>query len=158
LGIIAVLLVVLTGCAARPTRSDFYAGQGGDKPSITPAQETVIHTAHSLLGIPYKYGGASPEGFDCSGFVTYVFRHSVDVVLPRETHALVRAGRPVSIAKLRPADLVYFKIERQKPLHVGIYVGEGKFIHSPSTGGKVNIQSLALDYWKNRYLGARRLL
>ena len=149
LGIITVLLIALSGCAGSPPRPE--------RPS-TPVQKEVIKTAHSLLGVPYKYGGMTPEGFDCSGFVNYVFRNAADVALPRETHALVRAGKPVSVAELRPADLVYFKIERRKPLHVGIYLGEGKFIHSPSTRGKVNIQRLDQNYWKDRYLGARRLL
>jgi cell wall-associated NlpC family hydrolase len=149
LGIITVLLIALSGCAGSPPRAER---------SSTPVQKEVIKTAHALLGSPYKYGGMTPEGFDCSGFVGYVYRNAAGVALPRETHALVRTGRPVSVAELRPADLVYFKIEHQKPLHVGIYLGEGTFIHSPSTRGKVNIQRLDQDYWKDRYLGARRLL
>jgi cell wall-associated NlpC family hydrolase len=117
-----------------------------------------VHVALSLLGAPYRFGGTTPEGFDCTGFISYVFRHSAGMMLPRESHSLVRTGRPVSAKDLQPADLVYFKIERQKPLHVGIYIGEGRFIHAPSSGGKVNIQDLKGDYWKKRYLGARRVI
>lgn len=157
LGIITVLLIALAGCAGSPPRTDFSLLPGDAERSSTPVQKEVIKTAHALLGSPYKYGGTTPEGFDCSGFVNYVYRNAVGVALPRETHELVRAGRPVSIAELRPADLVYFKIEHQKPLHVGIYLGKGRFIHSPSTRGKVTIQNLNQDYWKDRYLGARRV-
>ncbi|MBI3812028.1 MAG: C40 family peptidase [Nitrospirae bacterium] len=158
LGIITVLLIALAGCAGNSPRPDFSDLPRDAGRSSTPVQKEVIRTAHSLLGTPYKYGGTTPEGFDCSGFVNYVYRKAAGVALPRETHDLVRAGRPVLVAELRPADLVYFKIEHQKPLHVGIYLGEGKFIHSPSTRGKINIQRLDQEYWRDRYLGARRLL
>jgi cell wall-associated NlpC family hydrolase len=157
-GVITVLLIVLSGCAGSRSGQDFSLLRNGSEPPSTPVQAKVIKTAHSLLGVPYKYGGTTPEGFDCSGFINYVFRHAAGLALPRITHDLARAGKPVSVAELRPTDLVYFKIERQKPLHVGIYLGEGKFIHSPSRRGKVNIQTLDQDYWKDRYLGARRLL
>lgn len=158
LGVIAVLWITLSGCAGSPPRPEASLPHGGSGRSSTLAQTDVTQTARSLLGAPYKYGGTTPEGFDCSGFINYVYRIAAGVSLPRMTHDLVRSGKPVSMAQLRPADLVYFKIERQKPLHVGIYLGDGKFIHSPSTRGKVNIQSLNQDYWKDRYLGARRLL
>jgi cell wall-associated NlpC family hydrolase len=157
-GIIAVLLITLSGCAGSPPRTDFsHLPRDAERPS-RPVQKEVIKTAHSLLGTPYKYGGTTPEGFDCSGFVDYVYRTAAGLALPRVTHDLAHTGKPVLVAELRPADLVYFKIEHQKPLHVGIYIGDGKFIHSPSTRGKVSIQSLNQEYWKDRYLGARRLL
>ncbi|HEY5594847.1 MAG TPA: C40 family peptidase [Nitrospiria bacterium] len=158
LGITAVILIALSGCATGPTRPDFSPLRNGSEKSSTPVQKEVIKTAHALLGTPYKYGGTTPAGFDCSGFINYVYRNAAGLALPRMTHDLARAGKSVSAARLRPADLVYFKIEHQKPLHVGIYLGEGKFIHSPSTRGKVNIQDLNMDYWRNRYLGARRVL
>lgn len=158
IGMMVVVLAILAGCAGAPVRPDFLPLRGDSERLSKSVQRDVIQTAQSLLGTPYKYGGTTPRGFDCSGFVNYVFRNGAGVALPRETHALVRAGKPVSGAQLRPADLVYFKIERQKSLHVGIYIGDGKFIHSPSTRGKVNIQRLNKDYWKDRYLGARRLL
>jgi cell wall-associated NlpC family hydrolase len=155
---VAVIWIALAGCATGPARPDFSSLRSGSERPSTPVQKEVIQTARSLLGIPYKYGGTTPEGFDCSGFINYVYRNAAGLALPRMTHDLARAGKPVSAAELRPADLVYFKIERQKPLHVGIYLGKGKFIHSPSTRGKVNIQDLNMDYWHDRYLGARRVL
>jgi cell wall-associated NlpC family hydrolase len=118
----------------------------------------VIRTARSLLGAPYRFGGETPEGFDCSGFVKYVFKHGAGLALPRISHELARTGKEVGVAALRPADLVYFKIEFQRSLHVGIYLGHGKFVHAPSSGGRVSIQSLSHTYWKKRYRGARRVL
>jgi cell wall-associated NlpC family hydrolase len=149
-----ILLAIQTGCAGVHPRPDF-----GDAPyENTPVQRGVIQTARGLLGTPYKYGGTTPAGFDCSGFVNYVYRTAAGLSLPRMTHDLVRSGKPIPAGRLQPADLVYFKIERQKPLHVGIYIGGGKFIHAPSRGGRVNIQNLGQDYWRDRYLGARRVL
>jgi cell wall-associated NlpC family hydrolase len=152
-----VMLVILAGCAGSPPRPDFSLLPRDDERSFTPTQRNVIETARSLLGSPYHLGGTTPEGFDCSGFVGYVFRMAAHVTLPRETHEIVLSGKPVPVTALAPADLVYFKIERQKPLHVGIYIGDGKFIHAPSTRGRVNVQHLDRDYWRDRYLGARRL-
>ena len=152
------LLAVLAGCGGGRTLSDFSSLSGDPSRPFTAVQESVIATARSLLGVPYRFGGTTPEGFDCSGYVGYVYRQSAGIELPRMTHDLARAGRPVTVADLRPADLVYFKIERQKPLHVGIYMGDGKFIHSPSARGRVNIQDMNMDYWRTRYLGARRVI
>lgn len=152
-----LMLAILAGCAGNPPRTDFSVLPREDGRSVTPIQRGVVETARALLGAPYRFGGTTPEGFDCSGFVGYVFRRAVHLALPRETQDLVRAGRPVPVSELAPADLVYFKIEHQKPLHVGIYIGGGKFIHAPSARGRVNVQTLDRDYWRDRYLGARRL-
>ena len=149
-------LVFLAGCAGSPPRTDFSQLPRDDEQSFTPIQKDVIETARALLGTPYRFGGTTPKGFDCSGFVGYVFQRAAHLSLPRETHEMVLAGKPVSVTELEPADLVYFKIEHQKPLHVGIYIGDGKFIHAPSTRGRVNVQHLDRDFWKDRYLGARR--
>jgi probable lipoprotein NlpC len=149
-----VVLAIQTGCAGSPPRPDFGDASHGK----TPLQRDVIQTARGLLGTPYKYGGTTPAGFDCSGFVNYVYRTAAGLSLPRMTHDLVRSGKPIRAGRLQPADLVYFKIEHQKPLHVGIYLGGGTFIHAPSARGKVNIQRLDQDYWRDRYLGARRVL
>jgi len=158
LRMIGMMLITLVGCASSHTPSDFPSLPSVTKQPVTSVQEGVIQTALSLLGTPYRFGGMTPEGFDCTGFVNYVYRNSAGLVLPRESHDLVRAGEHVSAVDLLPADIIYFRIEHQKPLHVGIYLGDGRFIHAPSTRGKVNIQSLSLDYWKRHYLGARRVV
>jgi cell wall-associated NlpC family hydrolase len=157
LGVMGVLFIALLGCATNPKLPDLPSPSNHQRPT-TPARKAVIQTALSLLGTPYRFGGTTPQGFDCTGFINYVYRHSVDIVLPRESHNLIRAGKPISATDLQPADLVYFKIERQKPLHVGIYIGNGKFIHAPSSKGRVNIQSLGMDYWRDRFIAARRVI
>lgn len=158
-GVAGLAVVALVGCAGAPPPKPASPTPFTHTPqAATPAQAQVIKTALSLLGTPYRYGGTTPAGFDCSGFVYYVYRTAAGVELPRATQGLIQIGRPIEAADLQPADLVYFKIENQKPLHAGIYLGEGKFIHAPSSKGQVNIQSLGLDYWKERYLGARRVL
>ncbi len=154
---LGILLIALLGCATDHELSDFSSHSHDKEKVATPVQKGVIETALSILGAPYRFGGATPGGFDCTGFINYVFRHSVSIVLPRESHDLMKAGKPVPAVDLRPADLIYFRIGRQEPLHVGIYIGDGEFIHAPSSKGKVNIQSLGLDYWRKRYLGARRV-
>lgn len=157
-GAAGVLLLALLGCATHPQYPDFSSLSESPQNPSTPVQQEVVQTAVSLLGTPYRFGGMTPDGFDCSGFVNYVFRQAVGMTLPRESVEMVRVGKPVSSKNLIAADLVYFKIERQKFLHVGIYIGGGMFIHAPSSRGKVNVQSLELDYWKKRYFGARRII
>jgi cell wall-associated NlpC family hydrolase len=121
-------------------------------------QKYVVQTALSLLGTPYRYGGATPKGFDCSGFVKYVFKASVGIKLPRIARNQVKVGQFISARNLRQADILYFKIRGQKSLHVGIYLGKGKFIHAPSSGGKVNIQNLKTRYWGKQFRGGRRVI
>ena len=156
LNVVVVMLVALVGCAGTRTPTDFSSLPSAPKQAVTPAQQGVIQTALSLLGTPYRFGGTTPQGFDCTGFVNYVYRKSAGMTLPRESHDMVRSGKQVLVPELHPADIVYFKIELQRSLHIGIYLGDGKFIHAPSSRGKVNIQNLSQDYWKSRYQGARR--
>lgn len=152
-------LVSLAGCASAPPLAPTTSiPVTHSTETATQAQARVITVARSLLGAPYRYGGVTPSGFDCSGFILYVYQEAANIELPHSTHELVKIGRPIPVADLRPADLVYFKIEHQKPLHVGIYIGRGRFIHAPSAGGQINIQPLGMDYWQQRYLGARRVL
>ena len=116
----------------------------------------VVATAKMYLGVPYKFGGTTPKGFDCSGFVAYVFeRHGKH--LPRAADEQYRVGRSISRAALRPGDLVFFTTYAPGASHNGIYIGDGKFIHASSSRG-VMISSLDDIYWKPRYIGARRVL
>lgn len=111
------------------------------------------------LGIPYVWGGASPHiGFDCSGLVAYVYRQAAQFALPRITYDQARTGRPVGMGEVRPADLVFFNTLRRDFSHVGIFIGEERFIHAPSARGVVRIEHIRADYWRGRYNGARRLL
>ncbi len=122
------------------------------------ANAVSIH-AIGLVGTPYRYGGNSPAGgFDCSGLVGFVYRESAGLALPRTTAELARLdAREVDAGDLRVGDLVLFG-SRRKIDHIGIYVGERRFVHAPSSGGTVRLDSLDADYWKRRVRGGRRLI
>lgn len=114
--------------------------------------------AMDTLGIRYKRGGNTPEnGLDCSGFVRYVFKDAVSEELPRTSKEISKVGEHIEKKDLQPGDLVFYNTLRKGFSHVGIYLGDNKFIHSPSTGGKVRIESMDISYWKKRFNGARRI-
>ena len=114
--------------------------------------------ARSLIGVPYKYGGNSPDsGFDCSGFVGHVFKRSWGISLPRSAPQISRLGKPVKLAQLREGDLVFYDTNKQAFSHVGIFLGDDRFIHAPSSGGSVRVENMDLDYWRKHYNGARRI-
>jgi cell wall-associated NlpC family hydrolase len=122
------------------------------------ASDMVI-TAMNFLGVPYRRGGSSEEaGFDCSGFTRHIFEMSLGLVLPRRVDDQAGAAGLVEVKReeLRPGDLVFFNTLRRTFSHVGIYVGDGKFIHSPRTGGAVRVEDMRYDYWSQRFTGARR--
>lgn len=115
--------------------------------------------ALSLTGVQYKYGGNTPDtGMDCSGLVRFVFKEVVNKDLPRSSEEISRVGDEVGGHELRPGDLVFFNTLQRAFSHVGIYLGENKFIHSPASGGKIRIESMASRYWKQRFNGARRIV
>jgi cell wall-associated NlpC family hydrolase len=120
--------------------------------------EDVLLNAISLEGTKYKYGGSSPTtGFDCSGFVNYVYARAANIALPRTAHGISRVGQTINKNDLQPGDLVFFNTTRTAFSHVGIYVGEGNFIHAPSRGGSVRVESMQTSYWEKRFNGAKRL-
>ena len=110
------------------------------------------------LGLDYRYGGNSPvTGFDCSGLVAHVFREAWGVRLPRTSDAQSKAGVPVSLAELQAGDLLFYDTLRRPYSHVGIYLGDGKFVHAPKSGAQVRVESVKSAYWAQRYNGARRI-
>jgi cell wall-associated NlpC family hydrolase len=112
----------------------------------------------SMIGIRYRRGGNMPEsGLDCSGLVRYVFKEAWNKDLPRTSEELSREGQQVDAKDLQPGDLVFYNTLRRSFSHVGIYLGDNKFIHAPSPGGKVRIESMDAGYWKKRFNGARRI-
>jgi len=126
---------------------------------ITNRASELAVQALSMLGINYRYGGTSPEtGLDCSGMVRYVFKEAWDKDLPRTSAEISRIGEKVDKLDLRPGDLVFYNTLRRGFSHVGIYLGDRKFIHSPSAGGQVRIEDMDLAYWKKRFNGARRIV
>ena len=121
--------------------------------------EEVTLSALSLLGVPYRWGGTNPsEGLDCSGLVQWVYRGSANLLLPRRSDEMMAHGQPVTTDALRSGDLVFFNTMQRTGSHVGIYIGQGRFIHAPNSRGVVRIESLDQGYWASRYDGARRLI
>ena len=119
--------------------------------------DPLLATAYSLLGVRYRFGGSSPEyGFDCSGFTMYTYKTSLNVPLPSSAPAQFRMGVPVGKDELVPGDLVFFR-PRRFGWHVGMYVGDGSFIHAPNRRRTVSVTPLNDPYWRNAYIGARRI-
>ena len=134
---------------ARDQASDSY---------LSRAREVTIQ-ALSFLGVNYKWGSSNPErGFDCSGLVTHVFQQVAGMVLPRNSQSMSKVGEKIDKVDLQPGDLVFFNTRRQPNSHVGIYIGDERFVHAPSRGGEVEISDMQESYWKKRFNGARRLL
>jgi cell wall-associated NlpC family hydrolase len=168
---LALLLGLLSGCASLGDRDATPVGSASepralhidrtsDAVPLDLRADDVLMRAMGLIGTPYRYGGTTPNrGFDCSGFTSYVFRESLGLELPRTANdQFVGAGRPVDKTALSAGDLVFFRQGRGRIDHVGIYVGEGRFIHSPSRGGRVRIDALAAPHWTRSYKGAKRIL
>ncbi|MEN3352408.1 MAG: hypothetical protein V7640_566 [Betaproteobacteria bacterium] len=121
-----------------------------------PARTLVLH-ARRQIGVRYRYGGSSPQyGFDCSGFVRYVYRQT-GIRLPRTTEAMSEMGLALRKSELKPGDLVFFDTRHKPFSHVGIYVGGHRFIHAPASGGAVQLVDMRERYWHARYVGARRV-
>ena len=120
--------------------------------------DDLLMSAMALLGVSYRWGGTKPAtGLDCSGFIQYVFRQAWNVNLPRTSSEMAKVGIPVNKSDLQPGDLVFFSRYGRRVGHVGLYIGDGKFIHAPSTGKKIQIANLDNVYYVKHYVGARRI-
>ena len=125
---------------------------------VVDKTETLINNAMQLIGVRYRWGGNSPQsGLDCSGFVRYVFNDTFGFLLPRKSAQMSKVGLEIGKDELRPGDLVFFNTMRHAFSHVGIYVGNNKFIHAPSKGKSIRVDDMTKVYWEKRYNGARRL-
>jgi cell wall-associated NlpC family hydrolase len=127
--------------------------------SVRDAASELVMSAMNFLGVPYRRGGdTETTGFDCSGFTRHIFEHSLGLVLPRRADEQATLGSLLQIQRddLKPGDLVFFNTMRRTFSHVGIYVGDDKFIHSPRSGGAVRIEDMRESYWARRFTGARR--
>lgn len=161
-----VVGVFLVGCASTqpPSRVStpprvkvVLTERAFDEIAAARARELALH-ALSHVGVPYRFGGNSPDtGFDCSGLVQYVYSRGAGLALPRNTQSLSEVGAPVPPEALAPGDLVFFDTLRKPYSHVGIYLGDHRFIHAPTTGGHVELVDLRERYWQTRFSGARRL-
>ena len=151
---------LLAGCAAGPPRDLAPAPQMEPVParpaptrSLSGPRWRVLQTAIRQLGVPYRYGGSDPRGFDCSGLVR--FSHdSAGLQVPRTAQAQWRTARKVPLSRIRAGDLLFFRLEGSKASHVGIYAGNGEFIHAPASGKRVSRASLENPYWRRHLIGA----
>ncbi|KAF0814440.1 Murein DD-endopeptidase MepH [Andreprevotia sp. IGB-42] len=142
-----------TGKATNPNRNAIAKLQVDSK----DRQEVVLY-ALGLLDVGYQFGGKNPEaGLDCSGLVRFVYKSALDIDLPHNAAEMARLARPVNGQGLQAGDLVFFNTSGKPYSHVGIYLGDGKFIHAPSTNGKVRVESMGLAYFASRYQGGATL-
>ena len=119
----------------------------------------LITQAMDLLGVPYRRGGSTEaSGFDCSGFVRYLYENSVGQLLPRRAEEQARSTEVIDRSELKPGDLVFFNTTGDKYSHAGIYIGKGRFVHAPSSGGTVRLEQIESPYWSNRFTEVRRLV
>ena len=148
---LVLLAATAAGCAGAP--------EAPDRPAVRASDEMArraLEYAREMVGRPYRYAGNTPAGFDCSGLVNYSYAKA-GVRLPRDTRSQRRSTVAVPASRLRAGDLLFFDQEGAKASHVGLYVGGGRFVHAPSTGGKVRVDSLKSDYWKKHFVDARRV-
>ncbi len=144
--------------AAAPAAHPWWNGADVVRQVSSRASALVVN-ALSFLGEPYRYGGdRASKGFDCSGLVRRVYKETLGLVLPHNAAAQSREGEKVAKNQLRPGDLVFFNTLRRAFSHVGIYIGDGRFVHAPRPGQSVRISDLDSPYWKRRFDGARRLI
>jgi cell wall-associated NlpC family hydrolase len=126
--------------------------------SVSNRASELVVNAMGFLGVPYKRGGNTVEtGFDCSGFVRAMYEQSIGLILPRRAEQQAAATQNIDKSELKPGDLVFFNTMRRSFSHVGIYVGEGRFIHSPKPGAEVRVENMSVNYWATRFDGARRV-
>jgi len=136
---------LLTGCASAPHRREASLG------------ERIAASAMAQQGRPYRYGGSTPEGFDCSGLVRYVYL-AAGISVPRTTAEQFRAAHEIKLGTLAPGDVLFFRIDTPEVAHVAIYTGGGNFVHAPQSGKSVEIRSLDDNWYRSRLVGAGRLL
>ena len=151
MAILLTMMAMLAGCAS----SSEIPEPATARASNEVASKAIVN-AKEMLGKPYKYAGDTPAGFDCSGLVKYSYGRA-GVSLPRDTQAQRRMSVLVSMRSLREGDLLFFDQEGKKTSHVGMYIGNGRFIHAPSSGGKVRTDSLSAEFWKKHLVEARRV-
>ena len=140
------------------SRASNATQEGESSNSWSSIAQEVILQALGQTGVKYQYGGINPDsGFDCSGFVRYVFKEAANLTLPHGARAMSQIGKNVTEKELQPGDLVFFNTMKSVYSHVGIYVGNNRFIHAPSAGSSISVSDMNDSYWSKRYTGARRI-
>ena len=144
------------GTTTQPTDSTAELGPSNEPRAISPSTADVVRTALALRGTPYRNGGSDPDGFDCSGFVQWTF-HQHGVRLPREVRDQFRVGQTIDRGHIEPGDLLFFETVSRGASHVGIAIGDGQFVHAPSSRGVVRVERYGSEYWGARFIAARRV-
>jgi len=162
----SVFIFLISGCGSFGPTVPAPIIETSPQPRVAPVppappraeRSEALLQALLSLGLDYRYGGKSPvTGFDCSGLVAHVYKEAWGVRLPPNTRAQSQAGVPVSLAELQAGDLVFYDTQKRPYSHVGIYLGDGKFVHAPKSGAQVRIESIKSAYWAKRFDGARRI-
>jgi len=148
-----MVLTAMIGCTSLPPKLPVPESA----PVSSQRAEALLQTL-LVLGVDYQNGGNSPaSGFDCSGLVAHVFREAYGIKLPHNTRSQSKLGARISLAELRAGDLVFYNTLNRPYSHVGIYVGDGRFVHAPKTGAQVRVEQIGAGYWMKRFDGARRI-
>ena len=161
---VLVVLLAVTGsaCAAHGGVPRPFPGASIPPTARKTPQErgglfsNAVQAALGFLGTPYRNGGTDPTGFDCSGFVQYIYAQ-IGAVLPREVKDQFRAGREIDLKEVKPGDLLFFHTVAPGASHVGMALGDGRFVHAPSSRGVVRVEPYTANYWARRFVGARRV-
>lgn len=159
--VLVLITCFASACSSSPaSREGGAAPRYGEPTAYSARSNEVLFRAIGLVGTPYSYGGNTQAGgFDCSGLIDFVFMDAAGLRLPRSTRELIQLdARAVARSRLQPGDLVFFNPGGGPATHIGIYVGEGRFVHAPSSGGTVRLDFLDSDYWNRAYFGAKRVL
>lgn len=163
-GTVLLAALVLAGCGSTPRSSPPTASRPVDRSvsNIQVASENrqeVVLYALSLLDVNYQFGGANPEaGLDCSGLVYFIYKNALGVTLPHNAAEMARLSRPVERQALQAGDLVFFNTLGKPYSHVGVYIGDGKFVHAPSSKGHIKVESLSSPWFAARFEGGRSLI
>ncbi len=166
LNILFLIILFISGCAGSPshapagraTHTSARPASGMSARNAPERSQEMVFQALAAADVPYHYGGEShATGFDCSGLVAHVYREAFGIVLPHNTRAQSEAGTKITREELQPGDLVFYNTQGKPFSHVGIYLGDGRFIHAPKTGSAVRVEDMHASYWAKRYSGARRI-
>jgi cell wall-associated NlpC family hydrolase len=150
----AWLSLALAGCFQGATLPEAGDAPARDAAAPDPVRSRIVFTALQMVGVPYRYGGSTPDGFDCSGLVQYAYRNA-GLSVPRTSRDQLNASAPVPLERASPGDLLFFQSEDFS--HVGIYLGEGRFVHAPATGRTVSIASFNDAYYRRNFVRAGRM-
>ena len=157
--VLAVVAIGVTGCSSPPRGPEDATGARVPPPGTAQiadaARAQVVFTAMQMVGVPYRWGGSTPQGFDCSGLVQFAYSNA-GLRLPRTTAAQLDATAPVTLENAQAGDLLFFR-DGGRTSHVAIYLGEGRFVHAPSTGKQVSLDSFGSTYWRMRFARAGRV-